>query len=140
MNEILILVVAALLGGGLWAGVSSFIKSFAENKKLKAEAGNIGAKTPMETESISVATMSVSLKSANDTIKRLETEGESIRGRLDSIEKQLAQNEEQSRFLRRALGAAHEYIGVLLHYIERMVPGAIPPEPEESFDFPPKHN
>lgn len=140
MNDILTVVVSLLMGGGVWAGVSAFIKSFAENKKTKAEAADVGAKTPLETESISVATMALSLKNAAETIARLEGEGKTIRERLDSIEEQMRRNEEQARFLRRALGAAHDYIRTLLSFIERTVPDAVPPQPEESFDFPPHHN
>lgn len=137
-QDILTMIVTVLVSIGGWAGLSSFIKSFAENKKVKAESNAIGAKTPLEAESISVGTMNNALIAANGQIDRLLTENEEIRARLDHVETRQEEERELSRFLRRALGAAHDYIETLLHLIARTAPDAIIPKPQESYDFPDK--
>lgn len=138
--DILLTIATVLLGAGGWAGISAFIKSFAENKKVKMESEAIGAKTPLEAESISVGTMNSALLAANGQIDRLTVENNDIRIRLTSIELKQTEEQERSRFLHRALSAAHEYIQTLLRLIERTAPDVIVPEPEEPYDFPPKHN
>lgn len=137
-QDILITLATVLLGAGGWAGLSSFIKAFAENKKVKAESNAIGAKTPLEAESISVGTMNSALMAAERTIDRLLVENGEIRSRLDHVETRQEEERETSRFLRKALGAAHDYIQALIRFIERHVPDATLPLPEESYDFPDK--
>lgn len=140
MNEVWIGIITLVMGGGLWAGVSAFIKSFAENKKTKAESADIGAKTPVEVDSISVLTMKTALDSANLTIDRQAEELAAIRTRLDNLEKMVRDQGERYIFLQRALASAQDYIGVLLAFIHGLNPKVTPPEPNAPFSFPPGDN
>lgn len=75
-NSILPLAVSAILGGGLFKAIGALIRAFSEFREKNSLSATIGAKTPAEIESVSVATMTSALESAQRRIKSLEDERE----------------------------------------------------------------
>jgi hypothetical protein len=68
--------IAAVLGGGLFLGIAALIKAFSEGREKKSLQEALEAKTPAEVESVSIATMTKALESAQTRITSLERERE----------------------------------------------------------------
>ena len=77
---LIISAISILLGGG---GVAALVKSRRENARIEAETKALGAKTPAEVESISVATMRTSLESSQSQVKELQREAAEREARHD---------------------------------------------------------
>lgn len=92
-HDVLASIVSLILGGGLWKGIESLIKGISGARRAKAVAESIGAKTPVEIESLSVATMKVSLESAQSQIESLEAQRDAdklyYQGRIKELTDQL---------------------------------------------------
>lgn len=67
-------VLSLVLGGGLLKAIESFVRALTESKEKKILAESIGAKTPVEMESVSVSTMKTALESAENRIISIERE------------------------------------------------------------------
>lgn len=74
MGEWLPALIAALLGGGLVQGISTLHKSIVEGRKEKVLTTAIGIKTPLETESLALSNMAVSLQAAENRILAMQRE------------------------------------------------------------------
>lgn len=85
--------ISLILGGGLLKAIESVYRAVAESKEKKILADSVGAKTPVEVESVSVATMTTALESAENRIKSLEKERTSDRdyylGQISDLKDQL---------------------------------------------------
>lgn len=79
MDNLLSYAITAILGGGLFTGISALYRAIVESKEKKNLAKASGAKTPLEIESLSVATMTKALESAQNRISALEEERKSDR-------------------------------------------------------------
>jgi hypothetical protein len=93
MDSILPVLVSGILGGGLFLGLAALYRAFSESKEKKILADSVGAKTPGEIESISVATMTKALESAQTRISSLEQERNTdkayYQGRISELNAQL---------------------------------------------------
>jgi len=67
-------ILSLVLGGGLLKGIESLFRAVTESKEKKILADSIGAKTPVEMESVSVSTMKTALESAENRIISIERE------------------------------------------------------------------
>lgn len=74
MNEIVGYIISLVLGGGLLKGIESVWRAVSESQEKKILAESVGAKTPAEVESVSVATMTTALESAEKRIRSIEKE------------------------------------------------------------------
>lgn len=79
MQEALAYIVTAVLGGGLFKGLEALYRAVTDAREKKTLADSIGAKTPVEIESVSVATMTSALESSQRRIEAIEKERESDR-------------------------------------------------------------
>lgn len=79
MDSVLAYTITAILGGGFFKGLEAIYRAINESKEKKKLADVVGAKTPAEIESVSVATMTRALESAQHRISSLELERESDR-------------------------------------------------------------
>lgn len=106
--SILAYAVTAVLGGGLFKGIEALIKGFSEAREKKVLGDSIGAKTPAEIESVSVATMSTALESAQARITSLEGERKLDRdyyqGRIKELSDQLASVRKELTMMEARLG------------------------------------
>lgn len=101
--EWLYLILTFLLGGGL----TSAVKTFRENGKLKAEAKSIGLKTPAEVESLQMEGMAKlieKLQADNDDLREdrnyYRDEFGRVRKELDDMIKLMDEQSEQLKTLR----------------------------------------
>lgn len=74
MDSVFAYLVTAILGGGLFKGIESLYRAVSDSREKKMLSDSIGAKTPAEIESVSVATMRTALESASTRIAVLEAE------------------------------------------------------------------
>lgn len=70
----IVTLIVAFAGGGFFTGIGALIRGWREGRAIDAEAADIGAKTPVEVESVSVTTMKTALESAQKRIEALEIE------------------------------------------------------------------
>lgn len=132
MDEITLLIISGVMSGGLITGISSLIKSRREARKLDAEVQALGVTTPLEAESLSLASMQVALNGvllANaeintrfeqhkaDTADRIQRIDQEAEGAYRSMQLELGS-------LRAAVSAAETYIRDLLDWISVHLPGA----------------
>lgn len=103
--------VSAILGGGLFKGITALWKAITESREKKTLSDSIGAKTPAEVESMSVTTMVTALKSAQARIQSLEAERVSDR---DYYHTRIKDLNDQLTTLRRELTAMEERLSALL--------------------------
>lgn len=93
-SNVLNYIISGILGGGLIKALSALWDSISKAREKKALGEAVGAKTPAEIESMSVATMNTALTSAQNRIEALEAERESDRlyyqGRIKELSDQLA--------------------------------------------------
>lgn len=86
-------IISLVLGGGLLKAIESVFRAVTESKEKKILAESIGAKTPAEVESVSVATMTTALESAQNRILSLEKERREDRdyylGQISDLKAQL---------------------------------------------------
>lgn len=122
----IVIIVVALLGGGLVGGVASLITGRAVARKTTSEARAVDAKLPAEVDSVvvqgaeaAVLTMRSALDSATARIAQLEQEREQDRKRIadleakverlqrkvDSAERSLMEARQEGAELREELGA-----------------------------------
>ena len=79
-NTALEFIITILLGGGLLKGVEAVYRAYSDGKEKKKLLSVVGAKTPVEIESVSIATMAAALTSAESRIKSLVVErGEDLK-------------------------------------------------------------
>lgn len=87
-------IMTGILGGGLFKGITVLWRAITEAREKKQLGEQIGAKTPAEIESISVATMNTALQSAQRQIEALQAERKSdqeyYQGRIKELSDQLA--------------------------------------------------
>lgn len=79
MQDALAYIVTAVLGGGLFKGLEALYRAVTDAREKKALADSVGAKTPVEIESVSVATMTSALESSQRRIEAIEKEREKDR-------------------------------------------------------------
>ena len=79
-NTALEFIITILLGGGLLKGVEAVYRAYSDGKEKKKLLSVVGAKTPVEIESVSIATMAAALTSVESRIKSLVAErGEDLK-------------------------------------------------------------
>lgn len=74
MSDWLSALIAALLGGGLVQAISTLHKSIVEGRREKVLTDQLEIKTPLETESMALSNMAVSLQAAENRILAMERE------------------------------------------------------------------
>lgn len=132
MDDITLLIISALMGGGLFTGIGSLVKSRREARKLDAEVRALGVTTPLEAESLSLASMQVALNSvlaANAEIStRFEQHKQETAERIQRIEQEAEGSYRSMQLelgsLRAAVSSAETYIRDLLDWISVHLPGA----------------
>lgn len=132
MSELALLIVSGVMGGGLLTGFGSLIKSRREARKLEAEVQALGVTTPLEAESLSLASMQVALNgvlAANAEIKtRFEEHKADTAEKIQRIEQEAEGSYRSMQLelgnLRAAVSAAETYIRDLLDWISVHLPGA----------------
>lgn len=75
-NGALETIITILLGGGLLKGIESVYRAYVDGKEKQRLFNVVGTKTPVEIESVSIATMAAALTSAQERIKNLVIERE----------------------------------------------------------------
>lgn len=139
MNEAVTTFISIVLGGGVITAIVGAFKALGERRKTDAEAKAIGITTPLQAESISMATMTAALNGArainDDNGKRIEgfiRELDEMRGMVSRVrqesEAEYYATQHDIRRLREALDAAEQYVGILLVWIEEKLPGSRPPK------------
>lgn len=139
--EVISLVLSVLLAcAALW-------KELSNRRKLKAEAGALDLKTPAEVDNLNATTHTAEFTRVLDFNKQvLETNKEltganavlragldEMRAKFDQVlEGQRKQDEHASR-LELWLEQAYTYIEDLLAWVDRHVPGAVPPVPPRNY-------
>lgn len=122
MTEVLQYVIPFILGGGLWKAVESLLRALNESKEKRELASILGAKMPGEIESVSVATMTIALESAERRIRSLEEERtfdrEIYQNRIAELADQLkrvrSESADQLRQVRSELAVMEERVRNLL--------------------------
>lgn len=103
MNEIVGYIISLVLGGGLLKGIESVYRAVTESKEKKILAESVGAKTPVEVESVAVATMRTALESSELRIKSLERERKEDRdyylGQISDLKTQLQRLRAEMKFM-----------------------------------------
>lgn len=138
-SELVITLLSVVLGGGVITAIVGGYKALGERRKTEAEADALGITTPIQAESVSIATMTVALNGARaineDNTGRIEgfkKELEDMRGLVSRVrqesEAEYYATQHDLRRLREALDAAEQYVGVLLVWIEEKLPGSRPPK------------
>lgn len=152
MNEVITTLISIVFGGGVLTAIVAAIKAFSERQKTKAEAAAIGITTPVQAESITIATMTAALNGARAINEDYKTHLGDVQEQLASVVEQLGRVQEQAtkdraelvrvrqeseadyngtqheiRALREAFEAAERYVGILLIWIEEKMPGSRPP-------------
>lgn len=79
MQDALAYIVTAVLGGGLFKGLEALYRAVTDAREKKVLADSVGAKTPVEIESVSVSTMTSALESSQRRIEAIESEREKDR-------------------------------------------------------------
>lgn len=74
MQDALAYIITAVLGGGVFKGLEALYRAVTDAREKKVLSDSIGAKTPVEVESVSVATMTSALESSQKRIEALEDE------------------------------------------------------------------
>lgn len=100
-------ILSLVLGGGLLKGIESLFRAVTESKEKKVLADSIGAKTPLEMESVSVSTMKTALESAQDRIKSIEKERNEDRvyylGQIADLKTQLERVRSEMQLMERKI-------------------------------------
>lgn len=73
-NNVLETIITILLGGGLLKGIESIYRAYVDGKEKQRLFKVAGSKTPVEIESVSIATMAAALTSAQERIQNLVVE------------------------------------------------------------------
>lgn len=144
MNEVAVALASVLLTGGLVTAIVTAFKARSERRKTEAEAHAVGVKTPAEVESISILTMTNALNGAraiNDDYKKqlegVRTELGELKQQQDAdrtaLREELEDTRRQLDSVRRGLAAAHQYVTILLAWIEEHLPGVKPPGPPTGY-------
>ena len=139
MNDIVTTLISIVLGGGIITACVGAFKALGERRKTDAEADALGITTPLQAESLSMATMTAALNGArainDDNGKRIEgfiKELDDMRGLVSRVrqesEAEYYATQHDIRRLEKALDAAEQYVGVLLVWIEEKLPGSRPPK------------
>jgi septal ring factor EnvC (AmiA/AmiB activator) len=107
MEHLLSYVIPLILGGGLFKGLDALWRGISDSKEKKVLTAAIGAKTPAEVESVSVATMTRALESAQGRITSLEAERKSdkeyYQGRIQELNEQLRRVREEMASMEKKL-------------------------------------
>ena len=133
MNETTITLISVLLGSGILGAIVAAYKAIAERRKTEVEADAVGARTPAEVESVSVATMVNALNSARSINDDLRKDNDSLRQDFQNLNARFERSEqaraEDSRNvheeligLRQALQAAQAYIEKWIEWGQRVAP------------------
>lgn len=104
-SDVVFMVLTFALGGGLTA----LISTVQQNKKVTAEAGDIGAKTQPEIQEITVGTMT-------EVITNLRADNESVRQERDHYRERLQEVEKRVEFLTGELTKLQDEIAALLSH------------------------
>ena len=139
--EIISMICALLLAiGAVW-------KEWSNRRKLKAEAKSLDLKTPAEVDNLNATTHTAEfnrvmafndqlLRTNEDLVKRndeLNAKFDGMNSKFDEvIENQRKQDAHASR-LELWLEQAYTYIEDLLAWVDRHVPGAVPPVPPRNY-------
>lgn len=119
-------------------------KARSERRKTEVEADAVGAKTPAEVESISILTMTNALNGARAINEDYQEQLTTLRADLTPIKEQqttdrrelheeLEDAKRQIDSLRKGLAAAHQYVTILLTWIEERLPDETPPSPPNGY-------
>lgn len=100
----LVYLITTVAGGG---GGAAAITAFFQNKKVKAEANSLNAKTRPEVESLTVGTM-------GEVIDNLREDNASLRAERDGYKAQLLEMEKQINTMREELERLHVRIAEML--------------------------
>jgi len=113
--EALPLLVTAILGGGMGAGIATLIKARSEARSLDAGAKAVEAKLPAEVDSVvvqgaeaAVLTMRSALEGAQARITELEEDRAADRERIAELESKVRQLEAKVRRAEEALTEARD--------------------------------
>ena len=139
MNDLAIALISTIFGGGTLTGLYQLIKGRSERRHVEAQAAALGATTPAQVESLSMATMREALngaRSINEDYKKTNDELKKDLAELKVLVEQVRQEADGSYqamqleigTLRRALQSAEDYVTDLLDWIARNLPGAQPPQ------------
>lgn len=139
--EIISMACALMLAvGALW-------KEWSTRRKLKAEAKSMDLKTPAEVDNLNATTHTAEfnrilgfneqvLKTNADLVKSnadLRGELDTMGGKMDAILENQRKQDAHSARLELWLEQAYTYIEDLLAWVDRHVPGAVPPVPPRSY-------
>ena len=139
--EIISMVVALLLA--TWAGV----KELSNRRKLKAEAKSLDLTTPAQVDNLNATTHTAEfnrvlafneqiLKNNQELTKTTtdqRVEIDAMGKKLDEVLENQRKQDRHSARLEQWLEQAYTYIEDLLAWVDRHVPGAVPPVPPRSY-------
>lgn len=111
MDGVVGYLISLILGGGLLKAIESVYRAVTESREKKVLADSVGAKTPVEIESVSVSTMTTALESAEKRIISLEKERTSDR---DYYLSQISDLKEQLERVRSEMQSMERKIAELL--------------------------
>jgi chromosome segregation ATPase len=116
-------IIAVFLGGGLFLGIAALYKAISEAKEKKGLTEALEAKTPADVESVSVATMTKALESAQSRITSLERERD-----LDKkyYQDRIAELTEQLHRVREEMAEMEQKLSNLLAETHQQVPSRRP--------------
>lgn len=131
----------------LAAAVGLLWREWSNRRKLKAEADNLGLKTPAEVDSLNATTHTAEfnrilgfneqvLKTNQDLTQgnaALRTELDQMASQLTTVLENQRKQDRHSARLEQWLEQAYTYIEDLLAWVDRHVPGAVPPVPPRSY-------
>lgn len=93
MDSVFAYAITIILGGGLFKGIEALYRAVVDSREKRQLSAVVGARTPAEIESVSIATMTAALNSAQGRITSLEKERETDRlyyqGRISEMSEQL---------------------------------------------------
>lgn len=127
--------------------VGAALKEWGTRRKLKAEAKSMDLKTPAEVDSLNATTHTEQfnrvlafneqvLKTNADLVKvnsDQRVEIDDMSRKMDAILENQRKQDEHSARLERWLEQAYTYIEDLLAWVDRHVPGAVPPVPPRNY-------
>lgn len=115
ISEALPLLVSAILGGGMAAGIATLIKARSDARTGDAQVKAVEAKLPVEVDSFvvqgaesAVLTMKSALESAQHRISELEQDRAEDRRRIAELEQKVEELRRKVETAERALGEARQ--------------------------------
>lgn len=129
------------------AAAAAAWQQIATRRKLKAEAKSIDLKTPAEVDNLNAVTQAAEmsrvlefnrqvLDTNADLVKRnddLTARLESMGGKMDTVLENQRKQDNHTAKLEHFLEQAYSYIEDLLAWVERHVPGSVPPVPPRNY-------